>query len=805
MSSIERIADIFADAQDTSINHKSLTKRLRKIEAKNENNRSSFEEQVKKCAIRCLEVAKSEKAGQNIVRFICTYCAATQNEEQENEEQEEDGTNITNQIMIVLLPYMSAKDKVVRYRATQIVSQLMGIVQEIEDELYQAIRHELGKRVRDKVPAIRLEAVCALGRLLENEMDEEAQAADQERDEDEEMLDEDDERESTGLLDKLLDVLQNDTNAEVRKALLLNLPIEPKTLPYLLERARDKDAGVRVKLYSKLMPNLGDFRHLSLSMREKLLRWGLRDRDERVRKSAAKMFSTMWIEQIAKTLQQTDADVEEGQPKKKKQVGYYEPDVAALVELLERIDILNAGQDDGVGPEAMREFWSLRPDYFDTVTFDDTFWTDLSAESAFMARSFYDHCSQNEAAQSKAEEDQKFPEVTRFGFHLQRELNRVLELRGTTSEEPDEETLAEQEFIAEQLLHIAHTLDYTDEIGRRKMFSLLRQMLSMSDLPEEITKLTIETLRLTCTSDLAGEKEFIAIVQEAIAEVHDTLNDDNQDEETDDNDNGTNRATTPTDSDSFVSAHSELSVQTDRTARQGPSAQDKRLAKMTPEEQEQYHLRTLLIQLKCLHIAHTMLQNITSDFSSNVSLETMLNTLIIPAIQSREAPLRERAIECLGLACLLSPSLARDNKEMFVYCMRKGHEELRMQCLKILCDCAVTHHSRDKDGDGDGDQGLDLAPFVEAFGYSPEVQLCATTCIAKLMMCGFYKPGAKSVDVDGQEQEEEGDEAVEIFENAIEEAAQSGTKGHELLAKVKAALVADERGRGVIEEGRRQS
>src|SRR4051794_23421600 len=100
MSAMERIADIFADAQNSSINHKSLTKRLRKLEAKHENNRSAFNERVKECVLRCLEVTKSEKAGLNIVKFTCMYCSATQNVEQEEEREEADGTNITNQIMI---------------------------------------------------------------------------------------------------------------------------------------------------------------------------------------------------------------------------------------------------------------------------------------------------------------------------------------------------------------------------------------------------------------------------------------------------------------------------------------------------------------------------------------------------------------------------------------------------------------------------------------------------------------------------------------------------------------------------------
>ncbi|KAJ9661173.1 chromosome condensation complex Condensin, subunit G [Neophaeococcomyces mojaviensis] len=772
------VADIFADAQKSSINHKTLTKRLRKLEAKHESQRTRFEEQVKQCVVRSLEVTKSEKAGANIVKFLCAYCAATQGEEQESEDEE--SNNITNVLLLMLLPYMSAKDKVVRYRATQIISQLMGIVQEIEDDLYQAIRHELIKRIRDRVPAIRLEAVCALGRLLENEMDEEAQEKGNDSDDDTIMSDE---AESTGLLAKLLDVLQNDTNADVRKALLLNLPIEPKTLPYLLERARDKDAPTRRALYAKLMPNLGDFRHLSLSMREKLLRWGLRDRDERVRKAAVKMFSSLWIEQIAKTLQQTDPDEQEEKPTKKN-IGFYESSIPALLELLERIDILNSGQDDGIGLEAMREFWTLRPDYFNAMEFRDEFWGDLSVESAFMARSFYDYCAQDPDALAEAED--KMPEVTRFGFHLQRYLNQVLETRQAfeSGAEIEEETIAEQEFIAEQLLHIAHTLDYTDEIGRRKMFSLLRNMLSIAEFPEEMTRLTVEALRLTCASNAAGEKEFIAVVTEAITEVHDTLNDEDADQN--------NRAHSPDDNESFVSAHSELSSASDHTAtaHNSRSKSSKHKPHLTPEEQERRALRELLTNLKCLSIAHTLLQNITTDTSKSMALETLLNDLIIPSIRSEDTPLRERAIECLGLACLLSPKLAEANRELFTYCMKKGHDELRTLCLKVLCDMAVTWEQPGGDSNHqdrwEEETTIDLEPFMLAFGYSPEMQQVATTCIAKLMMCGFYKGK------DGSN--------VAAFDQAIEEAEQSGAKGWELLAKVKAAIVADT-GAGGQKEG----
>ena len=45
------------------------------------------------------------------------------------------------------------------------------------------------------------------------------------------------------------------------------------------------------------MNEIGDFRILSIGNRERILRWGLRDRDANVRKAATKMFAHKWVEQ----------------------------------------------------------------------------------------------------------------------------------------------------------------------------------------------------------------------------------------------------------------------------------------------------------------------------------------------------------------------------------------------------------------------------------------------------------------------------------------------------------------------------
>ncbi|KAK5048093.1 hypothetical protein LTR84_006283 [Exophiala bonariae] len=740
------IGEVFADAQRSLVGHKSLVKRLKRLE-----NNPNFEANIKQCTFRLLEVSKSEPAANRAIKFLTTYFEKTS----------DDSNQIPSAILLALLPFLCAKDKTVRYRATQIVSQVLSVLTTIDDDLYKVIRHELIKRLRDKVPAIRLEAVLALGRLVENEMEED----DEEQDSDDDV--------APGLLEKLLDVLQNDTNADVRRTLLMNLPVTPKTLPFLLERARDRDGPTRRALYSRLLPSLGDFRHLSLAMREKLLRWGLRDRDEKVRKATARLFREHWIEDCARTR------LEDSEESKEKKVGFHDPSIPALVELLERIDTLNTGNESGVARDAMKEFWAGRPDYLDIVSFDDEFWDNLTPESAFMARTFNDYCHQDSNYYSMIEE--KMPEVTRLGFHLQKHINELLgRVQAANESESDDKIAeqAEQEFIVEQLLYIAQTLDYTDEIGRRKMFALLRHALSAADLPEECTRLSVEALRLVCNSDEAGEREFTSVVLEAIAEVHDNIaSSDVEDEEQGDEE------------DSFVSARSEVDGDADSTPKQA-SKKNKHNKNLSEEEQEAKAIKEIVINMKCLHIAQSMLQNVTGNLQTNIHLRTMLDSLVIPAVRSHEVLIRERGVQCLGLCCLLEPKLAEENMRLFTHLLKRGHEALQIMALQILCDILLakgpptptpTTSSDDPNITSASDPEATeitsattqlLAPFIKALSttFPEEVRSTATSSLCKLMLCGFYK---------GNE---------ELFDQILERAMQTGAKGWELLEKVKNAV-----------------
>ena len=76
------------------------------------------------------------------------------------------------------------------------------------------------------------------------------------------------------------------------------------------------------------------------------------------------------------------------------------------------------------------------------------------------------------------------PVVTAFAFRVQGAYNDLLQelqaeeedrlFRGSIPEEREEARL-EREFIIGEVLRLAVNLDYADEIGRRKMFQLVRE------------------------------------------------------------------------------------------------------------------------------------------------------------------------------------------------------------------------------------------------------------------------------------------------------------------------------------------
>ena len=660
---------VFADAQNSTATHRKAVISLRKIQEAcyyepisqkpsqqpgEDFDENDFNTEFVRCVLRLLPVKKAEPVGDRTVRFLGTFLNTASSKDMEialEDDSDADAivlpetptSRLTTRTLTTLLPVLSAKDKTVRFRATQIISHVINCLDALDDNLFHQLRFALLKRIHDKEAPVRLQAVYGLGRL----------ATEMQRGEDEEASDSDDEV-GSGVLEKLLDTLQNDPSAEVRRNLLLHLPLTKEVLPYLLERARDADGTTRRALYARLLPTLGDFRHLSLTHREKLLRWGLRDRDDSVKNATARLFRERWIEDCAalpaaQAAEQQDAGSEDPASKASNNQAAA-PSLDALLELLERIDVVNSGVEGGIALVAMKAFWEGRPDYVDYVSFPDSFWEDLSPELAFVARTFNDYCRTSGREDGRtgpraldAIAEERLPEVTRFGFLLEREINRLIDsvmLAAGGEVEDGEEQLAQREFVVEQMLHMALSFDYSDEVGRRKISRLMREALALPDLPEEVTRLVVEVLRLVCGEDAQGEREFCGVVLEAIAEVHDTIMGDLDGSQDDSNAE-----------ESFHSATSAFIE--DQEVPVGQKSNLKKGESADLEKEKDKAVREIMVNMKCLHIALCMLQNVQCELEDNAHLVTMLNNLVVPAVRSQEAPIRERGLLCLGLCCLL--------------------------------------------------------------------------------------------------------------------------------------------------------
>lgn len=329
--------------------------------------------------------------------------------------------------------------------------------------------------------------------------------------------------------------------SDVRRAALLNLPIGPDTLPAILSRTRDVDSTVRRLVYhSVLEPNcviehdggmsvgVSHPRALTIAQREQIIRNGLGDREDSVKNAAAKLVAS-WVDVVRVDGVKPEASDVEG-------------DVIAFLNLFDLME-------NSTAEDALVSVLKSRADILDALEFGgtslteylcytgfnsclDKYWEAMTPEKAFLARIFVDHCV---STKDDRRLEAALPVVTALAFRIQSAYNDLVEdtekaeeamfLSGDIqSEEEDEarakreETRLDQEFIMGEMLRMAVNLDYADEIGRRKMFQLVRDMLSQDVLPEGLLSGGLDVLRKLSPN----ERDLIRVVVEVVHELRDT-------------------------------------------------------------------------------------------------------------------------------------------------------------------------------------------------------------------------------------------------------------------------------------------
>ncbi|KAG8963687.1 hypothetical protein FRC00_005396 [Tulasnella sp. 408] len=681
----ELIAPIFQQAQFSLANHRKnvvslhklheqaaqVTQTLGKGKGLQLTGEAAFNKAFISMVNRILPIKKGVSQADKSIKFVAAFVRYTSEkaaeEKEKNGETDEDETTASRFAALLvkhLLRGFQAKDKNVRLRVLQCVAEMISSVGEMEEDLYLALRSALLERIRDKETPVRVQAVIALAKL--------------QGDNPEEM-----EEEEQSVSEVLVDVLQYDPSPDVRRAALLNIAATKVTLDAILSRTRDQDTTIRKLLYAHVLAGLPHPKLLTIAQREEVVKNGLKDRESSVRTAAGRLVGG-WVELF------------EG----------------GLVELLKMFDLIGSEE---VAQEALLSAFVTRPDLFDSVEFGDTYWEDLTPEKAFLARVFVDHCI---SIKDTSRVESSLPVVTALAFKIQHCYNTLLELSKEMeaqdreddmevdgdSQADREERRSSMEFTVAQLLKLAVNLDYSDEIGRRKMFGLVREMIGQESLPEGLVARCLDVLRKLSPS----ERDLIRLVVEVVQELRDLARQDEPEPEP-------------------VVNGDESQFGDDRTEGGRPPAPAPR--EITPETQA----RIESIDIRCLALCIGMLERVNSTLQDNSALHGLLPELIIPSVRSKDPLLRERGLTSLGLCSLIDKKIALSSFTLFVQQAQVATEEIKKRCMETVFDLLMVYESEFFKAE----HRIEMLLLQIMDQDSPEVQAIACEGVAKLMLSGI--------------------------------------------------------------------
>eukprot|EP00834_Sanchytrium_tribonematis_P007052 NODE_586_length_5672_cov_0.462229.p3 type:complete len:354 gc:universal NODE_586_length_5672_cov_0.462229:2279-3340(+) len=223
----------------------------------------------------------------------------------------------------------SSKEKQVRVHCITLAVSILKHLQSIEPEVYKKIKNKFQKSLTDNESNVRVSAVEGCCVLLKTD-------------------------EGENILERLLDMLQCDPSAEVRKKLLEELPLSDVTMPFIFGRIRDIDENVRRAVLKKISDEVHNFQQIPSVWRTKILTFGFTDRSKTVLKEAEMLLINKWLPSIELNFLKFVLDS-----------GLRNIDVLKKILTC----VLNAFQDT-------------------KFVFDDEFWFNISFESVLMLESY---------------------------------------------------------------------------------------------------------------------------------------------------------------------------------------------------------------------------------------------------------------------------------------------------------------------------------------------------------------------------------------------------------------------------------
>lgn len=409
-----RISSVFDRAQTSKSVHGTQAKVLRRIhqDVISQGLDPEFDLAFLRCCTHFLQAERLHRGADNIASFLELY--GTQLVQSEDEVWSE----FLERILLTVLPGFQASSKTVRLRSAQLVR---AFALNLTDETYAKLCRELLERLRDRDPHVRREMCLLASNIVgsEEEFDEAAKS----------------------IADELIERSDRDPSAEVRRRAATNVPMRREYLNKAFRRVRDVNHTNRVAML-KFLNRIEDFRVLSIETRENILKSGLWDSSEDIRRLAALVFRKIWLRQV-------DND---------------------LIELLIRLDVPNS---QVITREALRTLFDAKQEVLSDFVFGEEYWSRLGPETAFLLRCFFEYCKDKGLEELC---DDRMPVLSFLASEIGRFWQACL-----AAEAPEQ--ASNLHFVVLQLLSVARRYDFGDEAGRRHLTEILTDILVSRNPP----------------------------------------------------------------------------------------------------------------------------------------------------------------------------------------------------------------------------------------------------------------------------------------------------------------------------------
>ncbi|XP_076026348.1 condensin complex subunit 3 isoform X2 [Genypterus blacodes] len=635
----------------------SLKSRYNKLEDK-----TVFHEEFVHYLKYAMIVYTREPAVEHVMEFVAKFAASfqtppkteeEQQQEEENEEEEEeeevDDHPFLSFIFNFLLESHKASSHAVRFRACQLINKLLGSMAEnaqIDDDLFDRIHQAMLVRVTDKFPNVRIQAALAMTRLQ--------QPSDPD----------------CPTINAYMLILENDSNAEVRRAVLSCIAMCPRTLPKVLKRTRDIKENVRKLAYQVLAEKV-HIKAMTIAQRVSLLQQGLSDTSETVKDMVCSRLLPSWLHRL------------EG----------------GVIELLHRLDVENCAQTALDTLKAIFKNTPANELLQNTVELDSRKVIpvdSLSCENVLYWRAL---CEFIKALGDEGEEmlEQVLPDAATYADYLYGYLKAVPVLSEEQRADFNQlELVMTKEFISQQLIHLTGCLETNEEGSRKRVLAVLQEMLALPQTPASLVSLLTEKL-LSLVSD---DHRRTQIVAEIISDVREPITEDAR----------------PVDENMSRRQQVQLAevkvriLEAKQVLEDCITAQDfSRAAELKDSITNLENNRNQILQdiadtnqpadkeiqtekndpetlLRCLTMCAELLKQMNIKTRVGPTISALMSSLVLPSIANAHPAVRNMAVVCLGTCTLHSKELAKTHMVLLLQIAQLDEVKIRLSALRAIVD-----------------------------------------------------------------------------------------------------------------------